>query len=215
MPSRAAYDDSVLDLERLSRYARRVARETSLPLAEPIRYEKVTETVEVAARYRRTVFGGTRRVSPERRTRRTNVVEVVGAHWLISSRRWHHDEITQHDGSTLQEETHFNHYLVLTPEGEILDAWTKHAIAVQWGQKVGNGTLWEEFDHSVSRASESDICALDFERYHQSFERRTGRTRHVYWQDRDPGRRLLKHAKGVGINLALKSILEGRTPQGT
>ncbi|WP_349803456.1 hypothetical protein [Nocardioides kribbensis] len=56
----------------------------------------------------------------------------------------------------------------------------------------------------------SDVTRIDFADKYTDTD--FGDGLHV-WGTREPGKRL-RHAKGVGINLALKAVLEGRSPFG-
>lgn len=208
MPDRAAYDRSSFDRARLDRYAARVARETRMPANVPLRYQ--VDEIKTVRRTRssRTWYGGTKLSEVESRQKSTREVEVIGAHWTLSYRRWHKDETTKHgDGSSTTEETHYNHYYVLLPSGELKHVWTRHETTYNFGGRFSQGLLSDEYGHEVRPLSDDEIFAFDFECRQQTWQERRGTTQIKGWSDVPPGRKLLKHSKGVGINLALKAVL--------
>ena len=218
MADRSAYDRTTIDWDRLRRYAKRVARETSLSLSDTIEYTVRTHETVTSTERRRGGFlglGTPRQVKVSQVQPVSKSFTVVGPHWVLSQRSWHHDEKRHHDGMTIQEETHSQTYLLLLPNGNLQSAWKQETSTMQWGSRIRSGLLHSETTHNCGDPTDNDICKLDFERYYREWKQREGNIEHHYWMDRDPGRKLLKHAKGVGVNLALKAILEGRRPTGT
>lgn len=220
MPDRGIYDRSRIDWDRLRKYAKRVARETTLTPAQPIQYTIKTEESVVHTREERTGFlgmGKPRQVQVTTTRPASKTVTAIAPHWCLCERSWHHKETTSPSrggGVTVEEETHSRIYLVLLTTGELKSAWVQQTELTHWGGG-GRSGYREETTHGIGNPTEEDICRLDFERYYREFKERRGNVQHHYWLDRDPGRKLLKHAKGVGVNLALKAILEGRSPSRT
>lgn len=57
---------------------------------------------------------------------------------------------------------------------------------------------------SITEFDARDVELFDYERYHKSFNAYGAH----FTSDREPGRRVLYHAKGVGLSKRLKGILE-------
>ncbi len=205
--NRAEYDASVLDMARLTRFAQKVARTTRQPKQPPITYE-TTETIYDTHTERG--FLGMGRPK-EIRTPRTivKVIELVGPHWLIDQRQWHLREVSKVGGTRVEEEQHEQIYRVLLPTGEMLMAWTSETTVVNIGGPGRSGLVHQEKGGSSHALSERDVIDLDFEkRYAERTSRRDGRE-FTNWGDRDPGGFPIRHAKGVGLSIALKKILDG------
>ncbi len=210
MPNRAAYDASRIDWDRLKRYAQRVARETKVPLRPPVTYNRRVSTVVPIERRTGGLFGfGVRtEVVNEHRTV-DQIIEALAPHWLLDYRHWHREDNRRHGGVRIQETTHAQLYLALLPDGRLVKVVVTEEEVMEFGA-MRSGLLRRDFEHSFGEATEWDITPLDFEkRYRESGRHDVGMK---IWGDRDPGQRLLRHAKGVGINLALKDLLEGRSP---
>lgn len=99
-------------------------------------------------------------------------------------------------GETPQEETHEDSYLVLLTDGTLTYAWRHEETTVHWGSNVVRpGVLHSEKTHSAQPASDAHMQALDFERYYRDQRESRGSAKFHYWGDRDPSRKLLRHAK--------------------
>ncbi len=71
--------------------------------------------------------------------------------------------------------------------------------------RVRKGHLLQHARSLVGELSAGDVQAMDFEKRYS--EDRTHRKGIKTWGDREPGTRLLSHAKGVGLTQALKRLL--------
>ena len=150
------------------------------------------------------------RVARETGMPRTSpVANVIGEHWPLDRRRWTIQKNSRSGGQRYQETIHETHLLALLPDGRLVKVITAET-ASSYSGTAGRGSD-SKFWHNCRDAEESDITALDFERRYTEQGRSNDSQRS--WGDRDPGRRLVRHAKGVGVNLALKDVLEGRPPR--
>ena len=208
---RAVYDRTALDWGRLRRYAVRVAAQTPLP-ATPLTYTRTVPVDVVRTERRRAGFLGLGRkdaqVTTSRWTRQS--VTALDAHWVVDRRHWKHVETRPGAYTETQAE---HDYLVLLPDGTLKTLIIAESEVVQIADHRYD-IVHSETTHTLSDATAERVCRLDFARYaFRRTDRRDG-LQHQFDSDRDPGTKLVKHAKGVGVNLALKDILEGRTPKG-
>ncbi|MCV7303512.1 hypothetical protein H7J93_28235 [Mycobacterium barrassiae] len=204
MPNLATYEASSIDWDRLNKYARRVANETRRPSESPIKYT-TTEYVDVpktvAAPGLRGLLGRTETKAARQQQQRE--VVVVGKHWLLDRRHHHIERNGRGKDYTNQETTHEQHYYVLLPDGSL-----KHVIL--WEEEFtltsfGRTTFRLEKDHLVSDFGDGEIKAFDFEKRYSECGTHGHGTK--TWGDREPGRRLLVHVKGVGLSRALKRLV--------
>jgi hypothetical protein len=201
----AQYDASVLDMDRLNSFVQKVARTTRKPMAPPISY-LVSETV-LESETTRGLFGLGRREVQISRTVQKNV-ELVGPHWLLERRHWHLRDAWKVQGARLEEEQHEQIYLVLLPTGTMLRAWTSEHTVLSTGGPTASGLIHQEQNGSSHTLTQADVIELDFEkRYAERTWRRDG---HEFtgWGDRDPGKKLIRHAKGVGLSMVLRGLLD-------
>ena len=115
-----------------------------------------------------------------------------GGQLILETRSWTMKEMRgQVDVQTEERYTY-----ALTDAGEL----TK--TCKSWTDCYGDGRYWEEgaYERTAPFAT-SDYLVFDFERYLKISGSITG--------DREPGRRVLFHAKGVGISKRLKKVLDG------
>jgi hypothetical protein len=206
---RAAYDASAIDWERLRRYAKRVAREATIPKESPLTYQTkvhrdVTENVRVKGFLG---FGG--RVEQRTTSRLADVTETaIGEHWKLDCRRWMRELTTRNRSGVTTVETNWDWMtLALLPDGALMYAVVSEEEVVH-----DNRLTHVAKEHRVSAANDSHIMALDFARRYSSNKFRHDGTRTYVESDRDPDKRLIRHAKGVGVNLLLKQLLDGRRP---
>jgi hypothetical protein len=184
-----------------------VARETKRPLNPPVTYTKrVSIDVPVERRTGGLFgFGARTEVVNERRSV-DQVVEALGPHWVLDEREWtgvHYRE--GYYSAKIEDVTHAYSILALLPNGRLVYL-TVTEDRVREYQETQTRLLRQEFEHSCGEANEIHILKLDFEkRYTEWGSREKGRS---VGTNKEPGKRLLHHAKGVGINLALKSVLE-------
>jgi hypothetical protein len=207
MPDRQAYNASTIDWSRIRAYAQRVARETRTPAENGISYtttEYQTVTKQVEVKYG--LFNLFTRV--ENKSDRVAVskrVDVVGRHWVLE-RRHHHIECNRKERTyTNQETTHEQHYVVLLADGSL-----KKVVLTETENMTtehGRNTFFAMHEHHLSDLSADDVEAMDFEKRHSEYGTHGRGTK--TWGDREPGKGLLSHAKGVGLTKALKRLLPG------
>jgi hypothetical protein len=205
MPDKKAYEATALDWSRIHAYAKRVARETRKPRAGAIsytttEYQTLTKRVEV----KHGLFDMFTRI--ENRSERVAVdrrVDVIGTHWLLDRRGHHIENNTGHRNDTQQETTHEQHYVVLLPDGALK---TVAVWEVQFfGIRNGKSNFYTTQKHHVVDLTDRDVRVMDFEKCHTEHPADRFGTR--VWGDREPGPRLLAHAKGGGLIQALKRLL--------
>ena len=178
-------------MPRLRAFAKRVARDTRKPPAGAVRERLVkTETYHEDESYG---FLGLR----TRQVRKTRTVDagskiIVDAHWVLH-RTYHNIDKYEPWGHS---EYHEDLYWILLKDGS-LKKYTKwfEERTIQPSRQDG---------YSLHEMSMADIERLDFD----DKSRETGRSdrgTHTYG-NRDPGK-LLRHAKGVGLSIALKNLL--------
>ncbi|MFG2008482.1 hypothetical protein ACGFNF_05350 [Micromonospora sp. NPDC048868] len=205
MPDKSAYEASTLDWARIRAYARRVARETRKPTESGIsytrtEYQTVTKRVEV----RHGLFNMFTKV--QHRPERVAViqrVDVVGPHWVLDRRNQHIERNTRHRNTTHQETTHEQSWVVLLPDGSLKKVvlWEEENLRTENNRSTYFGT----HSHSIADLGDGDVRAMDFEKRHSEYGTHGKGVK--TWGDREPGRRLLTHAKGVGLTQALKRLL--------
>ncbi|WP_215549113.1 hypothetical protein [Amycolatopsis sp. CA-230715] len=134
-------------------------------------------------------------------------VDVVGPHWVLD-RRHHSIERNARYGrgnrGSQRETTHEEHYVVLLPDGTLkkVAVWNEEVVTIDDGSVY----QFETPDHSIRSVYESDVEDMDFEKHYASHGNPGDSI--VTWGDqRVRGRRLLVHAKGVGLSQALKRLL--------
>lgn len=208
---RTKYDASHIDWDRLKKYAQRVARETAMPQNPPLTYRKTTYADVPVAKTTSGFLGfGSRSYVISERRPVFREVQALGPHWSIDRRYWNKEENTRSGNVRVKETTYENYVLALLPDGSLVKAILSETEVVNF--REGHSKLvHHEREHSIRAVSESDVMALDFQKRHRETGRHNVGTK--VWGDWDPGKRLLRHTKGVGINLALKDLLEGRTPR--
>jgi hypothetical protein len=207
MPDRQAYNASTIDWPRIRAYARRVARETRTPAENGIfytttEYQTVTNPVEV----KHGLFNLFTRV--DKKSKQVTVekrVDVVGRHWVLERRHHHIERNTKERTYTNQETTHEQHYLVLLADGSLNTVVLMETENMNTAH--GRTTFFATHKHFLSDLSARDVEVLDFEK--RLSEHGTHGRGIKTWGDREPGTRLLYHAKGVGLTKALKRLLPG------
>ncbi|WP_328617234.1 hypothetical protein OHS18_13410 [Amycolatopsis sp. NBC_00355] len=207
MPDRPAYNASTIDWSRIRAYAQRVAREARTPAEKGIsytttEYQTVTKQVEV----KHGAFNLFTRVeNKSERVAVSKCVDVVGSHWVLERRHHHIECNTKERTYTNQETTHEQHYVVLLADGSL-----KKVILMEtenMNTAHGRSTFFATHQHHLRDLSASDVEAMDFEKRHSEYGTHGRGTKN--WGDREPGKQLLSHAKGVGLTKALKRLLPG------
>ncbi|MGW4215378.1 hypothetical protein ACWEIJ_45920 [Lentzea sp. NPDC004789] len=205
MPDRQAYNASTIDWSRLRAYAQRVARETRVPAESGIsytttEYQTVTKEVEVKHGF----FNLFTRMEPKSETVAVSKrIDVVGRHWVLE-RRHHHIETNRKERTYSNQETiHEQHYVVLLSDGSL-----KKAVLTETENTTtadGRTRFFATHEHSLSDLSTRDVEAMDFEKRYCEYGTHGKGTK--TWGDRDPGKRLLTQAKGIGLSKALNRLL--------
>ena len=205
MPNARAYEASTLDWTKLRRYARRVAAETRRPQAQAIAYT-VTDFRPVSREVvRRTgplgLFRRTEAVSENQPVERS--VAVVGGHWVLDTRYQHIERSRRAPGGRYEETTSEKHVYLLQPDGSLtyVMLWEEEAVNNTHGRRL----VFIDRTHHIHEFNEGDVRMFDFERkYTEDPPDRNGMK---VRGDRECGRTLQVHAKGVGLSMALKRLL--------
>ncbi|MEV4859903.1 hypothetical protein [Streptomyces ossamyceticus] len=200
-----AYEASTADWKRLRAYARKVARQTRRPLAAAIGYT-VTDyrTVERQVVREHGPFGLFKRT--ETRSERqpfSRHVPVIGQHWVLEVRHQNIEKNVGGRGGHHQETTHEKTTYLLLPDGELkcVAVWEEESVHTADGRTQ----IVVDTSHHVRDIGDRDLRTFDFEKCHREYGRHGRGTK--TWGDREPGKRLLVHAKGVGLSAALKRLL--------
>ncbi|WP_146617500.1 hypothetical protein [Arthrobacter globiformis] len=123
--------------------------------------------------------------------------EVVGPHWVLHQ-TWHNIESKERG---IYTEYYEQKYWVLQKDGCLLKVW-------RWEEaKVFSSGTRVENDLTASAMTEDDILMLD--RSFPPYEKGKHGSSFKCWGNREP-QQIVRHAKGVGMSLALKALLEGR-----
>ncbi|WP_071288558.1 hypothetical protein [Mycolicibacterium llatzerense] len=206
MANVAAYEASAADWDQLRRFAQRVAKETRQPLQAPIAYTTKTH-IDVPVTVSAPGFAGLlgRRVDTTRREERTQDVVVVGRHWLLERRHHHIERNTRGKDYTNQETTHEQHYYVLLPDGSMKHVclWEEELVYTSHGRTTFRPGEKSHLCNDLN--SDFDLRIFDYaSHYHEHGTHGRGTKT---WGDREPGRKLLVHAKGIGLSKTLKRLL--------
>lgn len=212
MPDRAQYEATSIDWPKLSRYAARVAQETRLPPEPPIiQVERVEKDVPVEKRTGGLFGLGVKTYIATERKTVEDTIRVVDSHWVINKTMSAVRERTKTQQGTEIEETEYTtHTLVLCTDGSL--AKVKHRKTEVWAfPRSGACDYKQESEYFVLPIDETDVVTMDYSRLSRDNDR--PKAPRSSWARGERGDRLLRHAKGVGINLALKDLLEGRKPR--
>ena len=174
----SAYDQSTIDWQRLHAYAQRVTRGTKAPLVGPLAYLSGSGRGET----------------------------VLGSHWVLEHRHWHRRDTSTVLGTLVEDTIHEDHTWALLPDGTLVKAVTTHNEVLNYGGPR-SGLVVDQKSHSVRPVTESDVIVFDFAKEWNDSSSRP-RNGIITWGDAAPGRKLIRHAKGVGMNLALKRLIE-------
>lgn len=190
-PDRGVYANSRIDWEKLRRFAVRVAKETRVARRTHAQTTQVTKTREVR--------GGFLGLSRRTESYTVPVTKTLTEdHWVLEQRYWKKYE--NGSGSMADETSCEMMYYCLGTDGSLF-------VRVEsWEEVSPKGMAYFENRHepTVKPMDDNDVVLFDFEpkRYYTG-----GRT--TIDTDRDPDKLRLKYdAKGIGLSLALKRLLE-------
>ncbi|NKZ09227.1 hypothetical protein [Actinomadura latina] len=190
IPKRKQYDQSQPNWKRLQQYAARVARETKAPREMTTVTAQETRTREERAG----LFRRSTRLVPY--TVNTSKKQQLD-YWKLTSRYWIRSEKNSYGEEIRRDVTNY----CLHADGHlfILNESTEEVFPKQ-------GPMIITQDSSRYGMTEAEALVLDFE---PKFYSSTGRI--SVETNRDPDRSKVKyHAKGMGLSLALKALLERR-----
>ncbi|MFJ7189711.1 hypothetical protein, partial [Streptomyces bacillaris] len=199
MYNRDRYDATTVDWARLHRYAQHVASQTRKPPEHSLTYE-VSSTRRVSRRVRKQYgpFGIFSKVVNEYVDEQTTQqVSVIGQHWVLGG-PWEAN-ITEGLPAGGEESTHSNSWIVLLADGSLKHVYIqREEVWVPCG-----GGLPTTYTHGMSDMGEQDLRMFDCKNeYYSSSGKKT------IWRNDIPGDELVVQAKGVGIFLVLKQLLE-------
>ena len=201
-----AYKVSNLDWDRLRAYADRVAKNTTKPLEKPISYTNTEfKTVKVERSVPRVLWLKPKIEVSEETQEVNNHTDAIGPHWIVESRKWLLQEKSRVGITKVEETSTELFYIVLLPSGLLRHLTVKHNEVLNFTQ----GKLYRpvnDTSHTVRDLTEEDVVKMDYDtKLYIWGPDRSGRSGET---NRECGKRLIRHSKGVGINLALKRILE-------
>ncbi|KQO98737.1 hypothetical protein [Leifsonia sp. Leaf264] len=191
-PNDKPYRRQDVDLPRLQRYARRVAGEAD-PAKKAARISQTEERAVAVQRSRRAGFLGLRKEMFDATENRSVEVELVPPHWvLFSTTYWNID-----DAKASLTEYNEQNYWVLTEGGDLL-------VIRRWEEtKMFKGYPNHVMDGETTAAPMSVEKILELDHQHPSYDRHHGSMH--FWGNREAGK-LIRHAPGVGLSLALKGL---------
>lgn len=120
---------------------------------------------------------------------------------MLDHRWWTVDSTRKFHNMTIYETKKEDHHLALLPSGELVAFLLVEERTVE-ASSYGSGTSIE-YRHQYRQASDFDVTRLDF--VSKYVEQKKDKI-HSFGTT-SPGR-LLRHSKGVGVSLALKSLLD-------
>lgn len=211
MLSKHVYDESQIDWPRLRAYAKRVSRETTLELDQPVTYQTTKQVSNYRTETRRSGFLGLRskEVKVPVNTSVSTQIEALGKHWRLDSSHHSREDTMNYQSKPVKEEsTYGSTTFALMPDGQLtlLCVIREETLLLS-----GNYEHHEKIHHQIGTFSGAEVEHFDFNHpYFESTSHSGGLKIHV-WGNKRTGGKLLRHAKGVGLTLALKHILEGRT----
>lgn len=192
-----SYGETGLDRRRLESFAKRVARETKKPPEGPL--VKMVSAQRAVVRERSAGFLGLR---TEQYTTYETVQQrqqVLSPYWTLFT--------TVHYIEEGESQKHFAYEFnernvwALARDGGLWKLWIWDDFTLYDGF---GGRSKRESDATARVMSDEDILELDREHRFTHMYRRG--LRDHYRGDRNPGK-VIRHAKGVGLSLALKALL--------
>jgi hypothetical protein len=189
---RTSYDDTRIEWDKLRRFAARVARETKVARQARTQTRQVSNTREVKSGF----LGLSKRVE----TYTVPQVETVtDDYWVLEQRYW---QMNEKGAGSYADETSYNDICYcLGVDGSLF-------VRVESHQEVypkGRACFEVRDEPTTSLMKEADVMLFDFEaeNFHSEGQISVDTNRTP-----DEGR-LKYHAKGVGLSMALKRLLEG------
>lgn len=208
-----AYEASTLDREKIRRYARKVAESTRTAPAASLTYQgKVKETVTEPVRKGGFLGLGTRieHVESVRYTDRT--VTALGKHWVLDEQQWHIRRESASSYGRNEESSHSWSTCALLPDGRLVRVVVTEEEFLHVPTSGRGVDYRSERKHEVRDLDDREVLSLDRGMYTRESKQRQGQETITTWGARRDLGPLIRHAKGVGLNLALKAVLEGRSP---
>lgn len=188
---RASYDQTQIDWHRLGNYAQRVARETRVP--------RGSETMTQYVTRQREVRGGLLGLSTRIECYSEPVTSTVTAdHWVLDQRYWRKNE--KLPGGRVKWFYEWIYYC-LGVDGSLL-------YRLESADEI-EGCHENRDDPIVRPMSDYDVEQFDFEPLCVSRRGQFGIESNLIRDDK----KLRHHAKGVGLSLALKKLLERHASQ--
>ena len=184
------YEQSTIDWARLRAYAKKVAHETRAPRGTNIVTEtKIVEDVSYG-------FFGRRKVS-----RREVSIEnqVLVDYWVLDSASFRQTWKGKYSTS-FHERTMF----ALRTDGELV------VLSESW--EDGEGIVNDRFSYNshAKTFTERAFVEPDITRFDYAREPHRSQGKVEVWSTGNPSTKRLTHAKGVGLSIRLKQLLEGR-----
>lgn len=187
-----AYEQSQLDWTKLRQYATRVARETRAPRGTTTSVVQETRTREVPTG----LFG----LSRKQESFTVDVTkEQRNDYWELTQRFWRKGEKGR--GTQADETTKCTIKYCLGTDGTLFVL-----IETETDVFLKRGGFFTTHESSQHPMTESDVLLFDFA---PKYDSSPGRTSISTNRDPDPSK-LKYRAKGVGLSLALKKLLESR-----
>ncbi|NQX04986.1 hypothetical protein HQQ82_09260 [Rathayibacter sp. VKM Ac-2856] len=190
------YNHSSLDQSRINQYAARVAKECKKETIAPIlkremRTEMVTAERRVGLFRRREMYQTTQNIPVD--------IEIIGEHWLLFQTNHH---IEERETKSRYSEYHEMTTWVLDRRGRLLRVW-KWEEYKKWGESLQDSRFSQDIE--IRQMNDDDMLRLDY----SSPQREVGgsNSKLHWWGTREAGK-LIRHAKGVGISIALKQLLD-------
>lgn len=191
------YLKTQIDWDKLRAYAGRVARETKKP-TQVLQVTK-TQMVEEKAPGLMGLLG--RKVKKPQQVTTTQQAD----YWVLMTRTSGWKEEGTKNGRLYEEEESSTHLYCLRKNGELFVRTTVSTQKLLYHNRGAN--LYDKSSPPKERPlNEADALLFDWAPWKKEYTQ--GGTRH--WSDTEQGNRLLVHAKGMGLSLALKKLLESK-----
>jgi len=190
----SGYDASRLDMGRLRDYAAKVARSTTAALSIPV-FQQRHQSVQVRRERKKGWFGGTETYFETEM--RTSHLKLLDEHWQLL-RLVGNQEETNYPRKV--QEYHEEMIWALLPDGSL------HYVRI-WDEFTKYENTAGQFEYGASAEPMTEEKVLELDHDHPYYEHHDGRAGVHWWGELHTGRRRA-HARGVGLSLALKKLLD-------